>query len=336
MDDIANSAMSENSADSSAPETAAAAPLPAKPPRTRTKKPEWIKMRAPAGERYMQIKDLLKGLNLATVCQEAQCPNIGECWGGGTATIMLMGEVCTRGCRFCNVKTGNPKGKLDLEEPQKVSYAISKMGLDYVVLTSVDRDDLPDEGSGHFAETVRLLKVSAPNLVVEVLTPDFKGNEEYIGKVVDAAPDVFAHNVETVERLQKRVRDPRAGYAQSLRVLEYVKERDDSRYTKTSIMLGLGETDQEVKQTLRDLRAVDCDVVTFGQYLQPKPRHLPVEAFITPEKFKSWQYEAEAMGFLYVASGPLVRSSYRAGEFFMKGVIEKRKQEASKHGNSER
>jgi lipoic acid synthetase len=249
---------------------------------------------------------------------------------------MLMGEVCTRGCRFCNVKTGNPKGKLDLEEPQKVSYAISKMGLDYVVLTSVDRDDLPDGGSGHFAETVRLLKVSAPGLIVEVLTPDFKGNAEHIAKVVDAAPDVFAHNVETVERLQKRVRDPRAGYAQSLRVLEYVKERDNSRYTKTSIMLGLGETDPEVKQTLRDLRAVGCDVVTFGQYLQPKPRHLPVEAFITPEKFKAWQYEAEAMGFLYVASGPLVRSSYRAGEFYMKGVIEKRKQEAIKHGNPER
>lgn len=327
MDDIANSAMSESSADAGAPE--APTPVaPVKPVRKRTPKPAWIKMRAPAGERYMQIKDLLKGLNLATVCQEAQCPNIGECWGGGTATIMLMGEVCTRGCRFCNVKTGNPKGKLDLEEPRKVSYAISKMGLDYVVLTSVDRDDLPDEGSGHFAETVRLLKISVPDLIVEVLTPDFKGNEAYVAKVVDAAPDVFAHNVETVERLQKRVRDPRAGYAQSLRVLEYVKERDDSRYTKTSLMLGLGETDQEVKQTLRDLRAVGCDVVTFGQYLQPQPRHLPVEAFITPEKFKAWQYEAEAMGFLYVASGPLVRSSYRAGEFFMKGVIEKRKAEA--------
>lgn len=321
--------MSESIGDSSAPlitestETSA----PVKTPRKRLPKPAWIKMRAPAGERYLQIKDLLKGLNLATVCQEAQCPNIGECWGGGTATIMLMGEVCTRGCRFCNVKTGNPKGKLDLEEPQKVSYAISKMGLDYVVLTSVDRDDLPDEGSGHFAETVSLLKKSVPDLIVEVLTPDFKGNEAYIAKIVDAGPDVFAHNVETVERLQKRVRDPRAGYAQSLRVLEFVKERDDSRYTKTSIMLGLGENDEEVRQTLRDLRAVGCDVVTFGQYLQPQKRHLPVEEFVTPEKFKEWQSEAEGMGFLYVASGPLVRSSYRAGEFFMKGVIEKRKSE---------
>jgi lipoic acid synthetase len=291
-------------------------------------------MRAPAGERYMQIKDLLKGLNLATVCQEAQCPNIGECWGGGTATIMLMGEVCTRGCRFCNVKTGNPKGKLDLEEPQKVSYAISKMGLDYVVLTSVDRDDLPDEGSGHFAETVRRLKVEAPELIVEVLTPDFKGNEEFIAKIVDAKPDVFAHNVETVERLQDTVRDPRAGYQQSLRVLEFVKDRDPSRFTKTSIMLGLGETEEEVRQTLRDLRGVSCDVVTFGQYLQPRPRHLPVVEFITPAKFKEWQVEAEGMGFLYVASGPLVRSSYRAGEFFMKGVIEKRRKNAEDGGLS--
>jgi lipoic acid synthetase len=269
-------------------------------------------------------------LNLSTVCQEAQCPNIGECWGGGTATIMLMGDVCTRGCRFCNVKTGNPKGALDLEEPQKVAYAISQMGLDYVVLTSVDRDDLPDEGSSHFAKTVEMLKEKAPNLIVEVLTPDFKGNEAYIAHIVDAQPDVFAHNVETVERLTPRVRDRRAGYKQSMRVLEFVKERDRTRYTKTSIMLGLGEQDDEIRQTLRDLRSVGCDVVTFGQYLQPKKRHLPVEAFVTPEKFKEWQREAEDMGFLYVASGPLVRSSYRAGEFFMKGVIEKRKAEGGK------
>ncbi len=297
--------------------------------RKRTAKPSWIKMRLPAGERYLEIKELMKGLNLATVCQEAQCPNVGECWGGGTATIMLMGEVCTRGCRFCNVKTGNPHGKLDLEEPENVARAIAKMKMDYIVLTSVDRDDLPDEGSEHFAKTVRLLKQMDPKLLVEVLTPDFKGRAEFIAPIVDAAPDVFAHNVETVERLQKRVRDPRAGYQQSLRVLQFVKQRDPSRFTKTSIMLGLGETDQEVRQTLQDLRDVNCDVVTFGQYLQPQPRHLPVEAFITPEKFAEWQSEAEAMDFLYVASGPLVRSSYRAGEFFMKGMIEKRKKEGS-------
>ncbi len=292
----------------------------------RLPKPAWIKIRPAAGERYLELKELLSSLKLATVCQEAQCPNIGECWSGGTATIMLMGEVCTRGCRFCNVKTGNPKGKLDLQEPEKVAYAVSQMKLDYVVLTSVDRDDLPDEGSGHFAETVFRLKNLSPDLIVEVLAPDFKGNLDYVAKIVDAKPDVFAHNVETVERLQKRVRDPRANYRQSLNVLEFAKKHAPERYTKTSIMLGLGETDEEVRTTLRDLRAIGCDVVTFGQYLQPQKRHLPVESFVTPEKFKEWQAEAEAMGFLYVASGPLVRSSYRAGEFFMRGVIEKSRQ----------
>lgn len=301
----------------------------AKAPRKRMPKPNWIKMRAPTGERYMNLKEMFKELKLATVCQEAQCPNIGECWGGGTATIMLMGEVCTRGCRFCNVKTGNPKGALDTDEPRKVAYAVSQMNLDYLVLTSVDRDDLPDEGSQHFAQTVRLLKDLDPDLIIEVLTPDFKGSQEFISYIVDAGPDVFAHNVETVERLTRRVRDPRAGYRQSLDVLEFVKARDNTRFTKSSLMLGLGESDEEVRQTLHDLRAVGCDVVTFGQYLQPQKRHLPVETFITPERFREWQAEAEGMGFLYVASGPLVRSSYRAGEFFMKGVIEKRKAEGS-------
>ncbi len=297
-------------------------------------KPRWLKVKAPAGERYLEIKSLLASLNLATVCQEARCPNMGECWGGGTATFMLMGEVCTRGCKFCAVKTGNPRGAIDPKEPEKVGYAISKMGLDYVVLTSVDRDDLPDEGSGHFARTVEVIKSLSPDLIVEVLTPDFKGNEAYVAKIVDAAPDVFAHNVETVERLQKAVRDPRAGYAQSLRVLEFVKERNPSRYTKTSLMLGLGETHEEIRQTLRDLRGIGCDVVTFGQYLQPTHRHLKVQEFVSPEQFEAWQAEAEGMGFLYVASGPLVRSSYRAGEFFMKGVIEKRRQHAI-HGEGE-
>lgn len=297
----------------------------AKPPRRRQPKPSWIKIRPPAGEKYLELKEMMKTLKLATVCQEAQCPNIAECWSGGTATIMLMGEVCTRGCRFCDVKTGNPKGVLDENEPQNVATAVSKMNLDYIVLTSVDRDDLPDEGSGHFAKTVQLLKLHDPNLIIEVLTPDFKGNEEFIEKIVKAKPDVFAHNVETVERLTKRVRDPRAGYQQSLKVLEFVKKSDPTRFTKSSIMLGLGETDDEIRKTLQDLIDVGCDVVTFGQYLQPQRRHLPVESFITPEKFKEWQAEAEAMGFLYVASGPLVRSSYRAGEFFMKGVIDKQR-----------
>lgn len=305
------------------PNSAPTAPL--RPVRPRLRKPDWIKIRPASGERYLELKELLKSLNLATVCQEAQCPNMGECWGGGTATIMLMGDVCTRGCRFCNVKTGNPKGKIDHNEPRKVAEAVSQMKLDYVVLTSVDRDDLADEGSGHFAEAVREMKNHSPSLIVEVLTPDFKGNEEFIAKIVDAKPDVFAHNIETVERLSPRVRDPRATYAQSLRVLEFVKERDFERFTKSSIMLGLGEEDSEVRQSLRDLRAVGCDVVTFGQYLQPQPRHLPVVRFLTPAEFAAWQSEAEGMGFLYVASGPLVRSSYRAGEFFMKGVVEKRR-----------
>lgn len=289
-------------------------------------KPDWIKVRAPVGEKYFEIKELLKSLNLATVCQEAKCPNMSECWNGGTATFMLMGDVCTRGCRFCSVKTGNPKGKIDNDEPEKVGHAIAQMGLDYVVLTSVDRDDLPDEGSEHFARTVRTIKKNRPDLLVEVLTPDFKGNTEFISKIVEAKPDVFAHNVETVERLQKQVRDPRAGYRQSLEVLSFVKRKDPTRFTKTSIMLGLGETDDEVVAALSDLKSVGCDVVTFGQYLQPTKTKLKVEKFITPEKFEWWRETAEGMGFLYVASGPLVRSSYRAGEFFIKGMIERRNQ----------
>lgn len=290
-------------------------------------KPAWLKVRAPAGDNYTRIKDLLGELKLATVCQEARCPNMGECWSGGTATIMLMGEVCTRGCRFCNVKTGNPKGVIDAFEPEKVAYSISQMKLEYVVLTSVDRDDLPDQGAHHFARTVSTIKKLDSHVIVEILTPDFRGERECVDIVVDAKPDVFAHNVETVERLTPTVRDPRAGYRQSLRVLEMVKERDPSRYTKSSLMLGLGEQDPEIEQALRDLRAVGCDVVTFGQYLQPTPRHLKVQEYVTPEKFEHWKKVSEEMGFLYVASGPLVRSSYRAGEFFMKGIIEKQRRE---------
>lgn len=292
-------------------------------------KPPWLKVRAPGGESYTRIREMLASLKLATVCQEARCPNIAECWGGGTATFMLMGEVCTRGCRFCAVKTGNPRGKIDNEEPEKVGWAIGQMGLDYVVLTSVDRDDLPDQGAGHFARTIEVIKANDPNVIIEVLTPDFRANPECIEKLVRAKPDVFAHNVETVERLQRRVRDPRAGYKQSLRVLELVKEFDSTRYTKSSLMLGMGEEREEIMQALRDLRSVGCDVVTFGQYLQPTRRHFKVERFVHPDEFKEWQTIAEGMGFLYVASGPLVRSSYRAGEFFMKGVIEKQRRENS-------
>jgi lipoic acid synthetase len=286
------------------------------------KKPNWLKARAAGGENYLRLKQMMSELGLATVCQEAKCPNIGECWNGGTATIMLMGDTCTRGCRFCNVKTGNPRGKIDEQEPEKVGTAIAQMNLDYVVLTSVDRDDLPDQGAAHFARTIEVIKSSNSKILVEVLTPDFRGDRALVEALVNAKPDVFAHNVETVERLTKRVRDPRAGYRQSLNVLKWVKEIDPSRKTKSSIMLGLGETDAEILQTLRDLREVDCDVVTFGQYLQPTLRHLKVEAFIAPEEFARWQTVAESLGFLYVASGPMVRSSYRAGEFFMKAMIE--------------
>ena len=290
-------------------------------------KPDWLKVRAPSGDNYAKIKEMAGNLKLATVCQEARCPNIGECWSGGTATFMLMGEVCTRGCRFCNVKTGNPKGKIDEFEPEKVAHSIAQLSLDYVVITSVDRDDLPDQGAGHFARAITAVKKLNPKLIVEILTPDFRGDMDLVKVIVDSYPDVFAHNIETVERLSPSVRDPRAKYRQSLAVLQEVKKLNPKMYTKSSIMLGLGETDEEILQALKDLRAVGCDVVTFGQYLQPSKRHLKVIEYVTPEKFKYWQTTAESMGYLYVASGPLVRSSYRAGEFFMKGIVEKGRQE---------
>ena len=289
------------------------------------KKPVWIKSRIPSGETYHSLKALIKNLKLSTVCESASCPNIGECWGGGTATLMLMGDLCTRGCRFCNVKTGNPKGWLDEKEPEKVAFTLSRLKLNYVVLTSVNRDDLADEGSGHFAKTISLLKKRQPQLLVEVLTPDFKGKEEFLSKIVQAQPDVFAHNIETVEKLSPLVRDPRATYQQSLKVLEFVKNQSQSLYTKSSIMLGLGESDAEVLITLKDLRNVGVDVVTFGQYLRPQKRHLPVKKFVSPEKFKKWKQIAENMGFIYSASGPLVRSSYRAGEFFISAMIQKQR-----------
>ncbi len=293
------------------------------------KKPEWLKTKIPSGEKYHYIKNLLKGLNLSTVCEEARCPNIGECWSGGTATIMLMGDTCTRGCRFCNVKTGNPKGWLDEKEPEKVAFTLSRLNLNYVVLTSVDRDDLPDEGSRHFAKTISLIKKRRPEMLIEVLTPDFKGREDFIQKIISAGPDVFAHNIETVQRLSPKVRDPRANYKQSLKILEFVKKQAPSMYTKSSIMLGLGESQQEIFNTLKDLRAVDCNVITFGQYLRPQKRHLPVEKYVPPKEFEEWRQRAEDMGFVYCASGPLVRSSYRAGEFFMAGLI---KQQRGEHG----
>lgn len=298
-----------------------------------TKRPEWLKVRVPNSKSYHDIRGMLKDLNLATVCQEALCPNIEECWGGGTATFMLMGDTCTRACRFCAVKTGNPKGVLDEDEPEKVGYAISQMKLDYVVLTSVDRDDLDDLGSGHFAKTIATIKQHNPKMIVECLTPDFGSEKEFIKKVIDSGPEVFAHNIETVERLTPTVRDRRSQYRPSLETLRLAKEINPKQYTKTSIMLGLGERDGEVIQSLHDLREVGCDVVTFGQYLAPTARHkkfLPVLEYVHPDKFQMFQEEAERLGFMYVASGPLVRSSYKAGEYFMKGTIEKDRREQNK------
>ena len=290
-------------------------------------KPKWLKARIPSGARYYQLKRLLKNLSLSTVCEEAHCPNIGECWSGGTATIMLMGDTCTRGCRFCNVKTGNPKGWLDEREPEKVAFVLSRLSLDYIVLTSVDRDDLPDEGSGHFAKTINLIKKRISGMLVETLIPDFRGQEEFIQKIILARPDVLAHNIETVQRLSPKVRDPRAGYKQSLKVLEFVKKQDSSIYTKSSIMLGLGENENEILNTLKDLRAVDCNILTLGQYLRPHKRHLPVDRYVSPKEFERWKQRSEDMGFIYCASGPLVRSSYRAGEFFMVELIKKQRAE---------
>jgi len=290
-----------------------------------TRKPEWLRVRPPSGQDYVHLRGLVRSLGLHTVCEEAHCPNVGECWGGGTATIMLMGDVCTRGCRFCAVASGNPRGVLDLDEPGKVAMALSELDLSYVVLTSVDRDDLPDGGAGHFARTVREIKARRPGMLVEALIPDFQGDLDAVRQVVDAGVDLLGHNVETVERLQATVRDPRADYRQSLRVLEGARRMGEGLLTKSSIMLGLGETEDEVVATMRDLRAAGVDLLTLGQYLRPSDWHLPVEEYVPPERFDRYREDAESMGFLSVASGPLVRSSYRAGEFFLQRVIRERR-----------
>jgi len=290
-------------------------------------KPDWLKVRAPVGETWRSLKDLLRGKTLHTVCEEARCPNVGECWGGGTATVMIMGDTCTRGCRFCAVTTGNPRGWLDPLEPENTAEALERMGLRYVVLTSVDRDDLPDGGAAHFAATVRAIKRRTPDMVVEVLIPDFRGDVHALRRIVESGADVVAHNVETVERLTPRVRDRRATYEQSLRVLADLKSIDPALFTKSSIMVGLGETADEVDGAMRDLRRVGVDVLTLGQYLRPSQKHLPVVEYVHPDQFEAWRRAGEAMGFMYVASGPLVRSSYRAGEFFLEGLVRRRRQQ---------
>lgn len=284
-------------------------------------KPEWLKIRPPSTEKFGEIKSVLKIKKLFTVCEEAHCPNISECWSGGTATFILMGDICTRACRFCMVKSGNPHGILDADEPQKLVEAVGTMKLDYVVLTCVTRDDLKDGGASHFASCVRALKKAFPHILMEVLISDLNGDTDALKMIIDSGPDVIGHNLETVEGLQKVVRDPRASYRKSLKILESAKKTGRQVYTKSSLMVGLGEKEEEVIKAMKDLRGAGVDIVTFGQYLQPSPFHLAVHEYVTPAQFKKYQALAHRLGFLYCASGPFVRSSYRAGELFMKNVL---------------
>ena len=296
-------------------------------PRPREPKPDWLKVRMPGGARYEHVKQTLRELNLATVCEEASCPNVGECWGSGTATVMLMGEVCTRGCRFCDVTSGTP-APLDPLEPRHLAEAVGRLGLDYLVVTSVNRDELEDGGASHFAQAIVELKRSAPKTLVEVLTPDFQGRTFALDLIIEAAPTVGAHNLETIERLTPSVRDRRAGYRQSLEVLAHYKR--GGLLTKSSIMLGVGETPAEVIAAMRDLRSVGCDLLTLGQYLRPSEKHLPVSEFVRPEVFAALEQEGLALGFRFVAAGPLVRSSYKAGEFFVRNLREQQDQIAAR------
>ena len=274
--------------------------------------PAWLRAPMPAGARFDSVRAVVREHRLATVCEEAKCPNIGECWNAGTATLMLMGAVCTRACRFCAVDTGNPRGWLDLEEPANAARTVELMGLKYVVLTSVNRDDLPDGGAAHYAACIRAIKERTPSTAVEALTPDFQGSHAAIETVLASGLEVFAQNIETVRRLTHPVRDPRAGYEQTLDVLAHAKAVRPTVLTKSSLMLGLGETMAEIGECLADLRAAAVDIVTLGQYLRPTPNHLPVERFVTPEEFQELRAAALKLGFLECVSGPLVRSSYRA------------------------
>ena len=276
------------------------------------RKPSWLRAPMASGSEFSAVKSIVREHRLSTVCEEAKCPNIGECWNAGTATIMLMGSVCTRACRFCAVDTGNPRGWLDAEEPENVARSVALMKLKYVVLTSVNRDDLADGGAAHYAAAVRAIKRRNPGTAVEALTPDFQGVMEDVSTVVDAGLDVFAQNVETVRRLTHPVRDPRAGYQQTLDVLAHAKQHRPAVLTKTSVMLGLGETEDEIRATMVDLRAAAVDILTLGQYLRPTVNHLNIERFLTPGEFDRYREWALALGFLECVSGPLVRSSYRA------------------------
>lgn len=295
-------------------------------------KPSWLKMHNPnltpeGAATYKRLKTSVAQGKLATVCEEAKCPNIGECWAGGTATVMLMGDTCTRACRFCSVKTSLTPPPLDPSEPEMFARTVSDWNLTYIVVTTVDRDDVPDQGASHLARAVSLLKKQSPHILCETLLGDFQGIEKHIALVARSGMEVYAHNVETVERLTPRVRDRRAGYRQSLRVLEYAKEANPALVTKSSIMLGVGETMDEVEQTMRDLRANGVEILTLGQYLQPTKYHMKVDRFVPKEEFDFWRTRGEQLGFEYVASGPMVRSSYRAGEFFTEALVRKRSRE---------
>ena len=291
------------------------------PTPTPPKKPDWLKVRMPGGERYAQLKDTFRRLDLHTVCEEARCPNIGECWGEGTATLMILGDTCTRGCSFCAVQTGNPRGAYDPREPEHVGRALGELDLAYVVLTMVDRDDLLDGGAAHVAQTVQRIKHHAPELLVETLVGDFAGVRADVETVVaEGRPDVFAHNVEVVPRLQKSMRDHRCSWERSIDVLRVAREAG-AGVTKSSLMVGCGETEDEVLEALGSLRAADVDVVTIGQYLRPTPKHAPLVRYVEPAEFARYEEAGRALGFRFVASGPLVRSSYRAAEAFLKGIL---------------
>jgi len=284
-------------------------------------KPKWLRAKMPSGPGYSSTRKIVHEHRLSTVCEESMCPNIGECWNAGTATIMVLGSVCTRACRFCAVDTGNPKGWLDVEEPLNSAQAVQLMGLEYVVITSVDRDDLPDGGAAHYAECVREIKKLNPNTAVEALTPDFNGVHEHVELVVDSGLEVFAQNVETVKRLTHPVRDPRAGYQQTIDVLRHAKAHRPAVLTKTSLMLGLGERDNEIMTTMDDLREANVDILTLGQYLRPTPNHLAVERYVTPGEFEAYRAEGLDKGFVEVVAGPIVRSSYRAEQVLQKNNV---------------
>lgn len=290
-------------------------------PLVRGEKPKWLRAKMPSGSGYSSTRKIVHEHRLSTVCEESMCPNIGECWNAGTATIMVMGSVCTRACRFCAVDTGNPKGWLDSEEPLNAAKAVQLMGLEYVVITSVDRDDLADGGAAHYAACVREIKKLNPNTAVEALTPDFNGVQEHVEMVVDSGLEVFAQNVETVKRLTHPVRDPRASYQQTVEVLRHAKRHRPEVLTKTSLMLGLGERDNEIMQTMDDLRNADVDILTLGQYLRPTPNHLVVERYVTPAEFEAYRAEGLEKGFLEVVAGPMVRSSYRAEQVLQKNNV---------------